>query len=162
MRASKCEIARTIQLSYGDNGGGQAPNALSHALQADFQDVRCIDASKLDWYPSHHRPVSLKREEADAKGSKADTEGNKDTSGFQFKVFTLCYLTSFDEVRCLVGTGSCSGTRGGRCNAHPRPINRPLRESTEPATKAFARTAQPSKSLGTGLCRLSGLCHILS
>ena len=76
---------------------------MSHALQADFQDVRCIDASKMDWYPSHHRPVSLRKEEADAKGAKADTEGSKDTSGFQFKVFTLCYLTSFDEARCLVG-----------------------------------------------------------
>ena len=49
----------------------------------------------------------MRKEEADAKGSKADTEGNKDTGGFQFKVFTLCYLTSFDEVRCLVSAGTC-------------------------------------------------------
>ena len=84
---------------------------MSHAPQADFQDVRCIDASKLDWYPSHHRAVSLRKEEADAKGAKADTEGSKDTSGFQFKVFTLCYLTSFDEVRCPVGAGTCHGSQ---------------------------------------------------
>lgn len=68
-------------------------------VQTDFQDVRCVDASKFDWYPDHHRAVSLKKEEAAAKGSKADKEGSKDTSGFQFKVFSLCYITSFDEVR---------------------------------------------------------------
>jgi len=71
----------------------------SCVIQTEFKDVKCIDASKFDAYPSHHRPVSLKKEEENAKGAKADTEGNKDTSGFQFKVFALCYITSFDEVR---------------------------------------------------------------
>ena len=88
--------------------------------------MRCIDASKLDWYPSHHRPVSLRKEEADAKGSKADTEGSKDTSGFQFKIFTLCYLTSFDEVRCLAGAKSL-------CISHLKSCPCPPRHSTESA-----------------------------
>ena len=70
-------------------------------MQTDFQDVRCVDASKSDWYPAHHRRVSLRKKEASAKGAQADDEGNKDTSGFQFKVFSLCYITSFDEVSFL-------------------------------------------------------------
>lgn len=73
----------------------------SCTVQTDFQDVRCVDASKSDWYPAHHRRVSLRKEEASAKGAQADDEGNKDTSGFQFKVFSLCYITSFDEVSFL-------------------------------------------------------------
>ncbi len=93
--------------------------------------MRCIDASKLDWYPPHHRPVSLRKEEADAKGSKADTEGAKDTSGFQFKVFTLCYLTSFDEVRCPVGAGTWLAK--ALCIAHLKVCYWPPRHSTEPA-----------------------------
>lgn len=63
--------------------------------------MRCVDASKSDWYPAHHRRVSLRKKEASAKGAQADDEGNKDTSGFQFKVFSLCYITSFDEVSFL-------------------------------------------------------------
>ena len=74
---------------------------VSCTAQTDFQDVRCIDASKSDRYPAHHRRVSLRKEEASAKGAQADDEGNKDTSGFQFKVFSLCYITSFDEVSFL-------------------------------------------------------------
>ncbi len=70
-------------------------------MQTDFLDVQCIDASLFGRYPSHHKAVSLKKEEAKAKGSTADDESNKDTSGFQFKVFSLCYITSFDEV--LIG-----------------------------------------------------------
>ncbi len=70
-------------------------------MQTDFKDVRCIDAAELDYYPAHHRAVSLKKEEANAKGAKADTEGNKDTTGFQFKIFALCYITTFDEVSIL-------------------------------------------------------------
>ena len=71
-------------------------------MQTDFEDVRCIDAAELDYYPAHHRAVSLKKEEANAKGAKADTEGNKDTTGFQFKIFALCYITTFDEVSRLL------------------------------------------------------------
>ncbi|CAK0786177.1 hypothetical protein CVIRNUC_009390 [Coccomyxa viridis] len=91
----------TLPVEIVYNGEYEMDSKTCHRFEADFQDVRCIDASKLDWYPPHHRPVSLRKEEADAKGSKADTEGAKDTSGFQFKVFTLCYLTSFDEVLML-------------------------------------------------------------
>ena len=69
-------------------------------MQTDFKDVRCVDAAKLGYYPAHHRPVSLTKVEANAKGAQADKEGNKDTSGFQFKIFALCYITTFDEVRC--------------------------------------------------------------
>ena len=111
---------------------------MSHAPQADFQDVRCIDASKLDWYPSHHRAVSLRKEEADAKGAKADTEGSKDTSGFQFKVFTLCYLTSFDEVRCPVGAGTCHGSQRPCAMLILRLSHWPPQESTESAAKLLA------------------------
>ena len=124
--------------------------------------MRCIDASKLDWYPSHHRLVSLRKEEADAKGSKADTEGSKDTSGFQFKVFTLCYLTSFDEVRCLVGclvgAETCVIAKA-LCDAHLRLSHWPLQKSSELAAALLAMTAQPAQSLGIGLSRLSGICQ---
>ena len=71
------------------------------AAQTNFADVSCVDASKADWYPAHHRHLSLRKEEASAKGAQEDNEGNKDTSGFQFKVFSLCYITSFDEVLLL-------------------------------------------------------------
>ena len=67
-------------------------------MQTDFLDIQCIDASTFDNYPAHHKVVSLRKEEAQAKGSTADDESNKDTSGFQLKVFSLCYITSFDEV----------------------------------------------------------------
>ena len=70
-------------------------------MQRDFQDVRCIDASKSDWHPAHHHRMSFRNKEASAKGAQADNEGNKDLRGFQFKIFSLCYITSFDEVSSL-------------------------------------------------------------
>ena len=62
--------------------------------------MTCIDGSALGWYPSHHRRVDLSRGRSEgAKGAVADDEGHKDVRGFQFKIFALCYITSFDEVR---------------------------------------------------------------
>jgi hypothetical protein len=61
--------------------------------------VRCIDGASLGWYPRHHRAVDLAHGRGEgAKGAVADDEGHKDVRGFQFKVFALCYITSFDEV----------------------------------------------------------------
>lgn len=58
-----------------------------------------MDASAVEWYPAHHRPVQLRLDDsAGAKGAIADHEGHKDHRGFQFKVFALCYVTTFDEV----------------------------------------------------------------
>jgi hypothetical protein len=37
-------------------------------------------------------------EKEGAKGAAADKEGHKDSRGFQFKIFSLCYVTTFDEV----------------------------------------------------------------
>ena len=69
-------------------------------LQGDFTGVRCVDAGAFKWYPKHHRPVKLGHDDTEgAKGAMADHEGHKDHKGFQFKVFTICYVTSFDEVR---------------------------------------------------------------
>lgn len=50
---------------------------VSCTVQPDFQDVRCVDASKSGCYPAHHRHVSLRKEQACANGAKADNEGNK-------------------------------------------------------------------------------------
>ena len=61
--------------------------------------MRCIDASAMVWYPKHHKPVQLGHGEGEgAKGAQTDREGQKDVRGFQFKIFALCYITSFDEV----------------------------------------------------------------
>lgn len=61
--------------------------------------MTCIDGSTLDWYPSHHRRVDFGHARSEgAKGAVADDEGHKDVRGFQFKIFALCYITSFDEV----------------------------------------------------------------
>lgn len=70
--------------------------------------MRCVDAGAFNWYPGHHRPVKLGHDDSEgAKGAMADHEGHKDHKGFQFKVFSLCYVTSFDEVRCGLN-GACS------------------------------------------------------
>ena len=67
-----------------------------------------MDAGAFNWYPGHHRPVKLGHDDSEgAKGAMADHEGHKDHKGFQFKVFSLCYVTSFDEVRCGPN-GACS------------------------------------------------------
>ncbi len=76
--------------------------ALAH-MQEDFRGVRCVDAGAFNWYPKHHRPVKLRHDDSEgAKGAIADQEGHKDHKGFQFKVFSLCYVTSFDEVSTAV------------------------------------------------------------
>ncbi len=67
-------------------------------MQTDFQGVECIDASLINYHTINQRRISLQKREADAKGLKADDEANKDTAGFLFKVFALCFITSFDEV----------------------------------------------------------------
>ena len=72
-------------------------------MQGDFRGVRCVDAGAFNWYPKHHRPVKLRHDDSEgAKGAIADQEGHKDHKGFQFKVFSLCYVTSFDEVGTAV------------------------------------------------------------
>lgn len=72
--------------------------------QEDFSDVKCLDASALGWYPEHHKRVNLGRTGTEgAKGAAADKEGHKDHRGFQFKIFSLCYVTSFDEA-CPIDT----------------------------------------------------------
>lgn len=74
-----------------------------------------MDAGAFEWYPKHHRPVKLGHDDTEgAKGAMADHEGHKDHKGFQFKVFSLCYVTSFDEVRRCPANEWWTVT----CNAH--------------------------------------------
>ena len=93
--------------------------------QTEFTDVKCIDGS-LAVYPSHHRFVDLSNLQFRVKGLRMDDEGHKDLTGFQFKIFTLAFVTSFDEVRC--GHLFCPSTQGliGGCVFHYVYLNRLL------------------------------------
>ncbi|CAL8463979.1 g3514 [Coccomyxa elongata] len=84
------------------NGEREMDKRTCAKFEGDFRGVRCVDAGAFNWYPKHHRPVKLRHDDSEgAKGAIADQEGHKDHKGFQFKVFSLCYVTSFDEVLML-------------------------------------------------------------